>query len=297
MVLGLIALLLYVIIGAFIPTVVKLTLVEIPPITLTFLRFLIAVIVLFPIYWKHRPKNLTRSHIIQLLWVGSLGGVFNTALYAYGIQLTSILVAQVLYAIVPIIVAVIGFFLIKEKISKHQLVGTIIGFSGVLFIIYQSMLSQDILTLGTPLGNIIILIAMIAWSLYTILSRGLSKIHSPITISFASFVSAIFILAPVMPFEMLAKDFSFAMISQRASIELLFLGISSAIITFLYQFGIKRTSAFIASLTFYLSPIAVALPAMRFLHEEVTIFLVVGAALILFGVFLATTYEQLKKRV
>lgn len=298
MLIGLIALLLYVIIGAFIPTVVKLSLREIPPFTLTFLRFFIATAVIFPIYWKQRPKKLTQFQFIKLLAVGSLGGVFNTALYAYAIQFTSVIVSQVLYSIVPIIVASLGFFLIKEKISKPQLAGMVIGFFGVLFLIYHSAFSQDILTLGTPFGNTIILIAIFAWSFYTILSRSLSKTYSSITISFATFASSLPVLGIFVPIEMLAKGFSFSMITGRGFFELLFLGIvSSAIVYSLYQFGIKKTSAFIASLTFYLSPVAVAIPATIFLHEKITVFLFVGAALILFGVFLATTFEQLKKRI
>lgn len=298
MLIGLLALLLYVILGALIPTVVKLTLREIPPFTLTFLRFLIATLVIFPFYWKQRPQKITRDQIIKLFLVGALGSVVNTAIFAYAIQFTSVIVSQILYSTVPIIVAISGFFLIKEKISKSQLTGTIIGFIGVLFLIYQSIISQDILTLGTPFGNLLMLIGVLGWSFYTIFSRDLSKKFSPMTLSFATFISGVIILAIASPVEMLVKGFSLSMITGRAFLELIFLGVVSSVIVYsLYQFGIKRTSAFIASLSFYLSPVFVVIPAAIFLQERLTPFLITGAILILSGVFLATTYEQLKKRL
>lgn len=297
MLIGLLALLLYVVLGALIPTVVKLTLREIPPFTLTFLRFLIATLVILPFYWQQRPKKITRDQTIQLLLVGALGSVVNTALFAYAIQFTSVIVSQILYSTVPIIVAIFGFFLIKEKVSSIQLTGVIIGFFGVLFLIYQSVLSQDILTFGTPFGNILMLVGVLGWSFYTIFSRDLSNKFSPITLSFATFLSGTIFLAIISPIEMLVKGFSLFMITGRAFLELLFLGIVSSVVVYsLYQFGIKKTSAFTASLSFYLSPIFVVLPAAIFLQERLTPFLITGATLILSGVFLATTYEQLKKR-
>lgn len=295
MVIGLVALFLYVVIGALVPSIVKLSLPEIPPITLTFLRFLIASVILFPIYWRQRPNKMTQSQIIKLLSIGSLGTAFNVGLYAYAIQFTSVITSQVLYATVPIVVAILGFFLIRERITKYQMMGAIVGFMGVLFLFYQSVLSQDIRTLGTPFGNMMIFIGVFTWSLYTILSRDLSKKYSPVTIIFLGFIAAVVILGFFVPIELGAKNISLQAVSTEAWLSVIFLGISAVVIYFLYQFGLKKTSAFIASLTLYLSLIAVPLPAIILLHERITPLLLIGTILILAGTFLAVTYQQLRK--
>lgn len=294
---GLLALFLWVIIGSLTPTFVKFTVRDIPPITLTFFRFLIAAFILFPFYWRERQKHFTRNQIAKLISIGLLGTALNATLYAYGLQFTSTIIAQVIFAVTPLVVAILGFFLIKETPTRYQIFGAVLGFIGILFILSKSIQSQNILEIGTPYGNGIIVLTMITWAFYTVLSRDLSKFYSPITITFWGFVSAAFLLGFASPIELIFRNISLEAFSLTNMLEIFFLGCVSSVITFLlYQFGIKQTSAFIASLALFLSPIAVAIPGVIVLKENVTPTMLIGILLIFVGVFLGVVYSHLKKQ-
>ena len=147
MIAGLIALFFWVIISSVTPSIVKLALKDVPPFTLIFFRYLVALIVILPIYWRQRPKHFKRSDLRELLIVGSLGTAFNSGIFAFGLLYTSTIMAQVLYATTPILVGILGFLFLKEKINKYQIVGTLIGFAGILFLFYESVGQHNLLTL------------------------------------------------------------------------------------------------------------------------------------------------------
>lgn len=292
---GFLALLVWVVIGSFAPIAIKEALKEMPAITVNFFRFVIAVCVVLPFFLRENRGKLGKKDILSLLAVGSLGGVFNTTLYAIGLQYTSATLAQVLYTLTPLCVAGMQYLLYREKLLFYQVVGISIGLIGVIFLYYQSLFSHDVLSIGTPLGNIIILAAVFFWSLYGIFSKHISKKYSPLTISFASFVSAVIGLFPLVVYEGYITSHNLFALSPSVYLSLFFLGTISSVVTyFLYQYGVKHTTALTASLVFYISPILVSIPAVIILHEQLTAALLVGSAITLFGVFLATMYPHIK---
>ncbi|MBI2033341.1 MAG: DMT family transporter [Candidatus Levybacteria bacterium] len=296
MVSGLIALVFWVLISGTIPAVVKLALYQIPPFTISFFRFFIASLILVPFYMKQKDIKMQAKGIWKMLVVGSLGTGFNAGIYAYGLQFTSTIVAQLLYALTPLLIGILGFLFFKTKVTKQQIIGAFIGFVGVIFLFQQAFAQQNILTLGTPLGNGIVFIAVLFWSFYTLFTKELSKHHSSITTTFMSFLGGTVVLGFVVPVELIFRRVPVSEITLSTGFDILFLGIfGSALVYFLYQYGIKKTSAFTASLGFYLAPLTVAFSSTIILHEIVTPSMIVGAFLILFGVFYATVFPYIKK--
>lgn len=228
-------------------------------------------------------------------------GSFNAVVVKFAVKeispITLTFFRFLVAAIVPLTVAILGYLFLREKVTAYQILGVILGFLGVLFIVLQSASTPNILTLGTPLGNIIIFIAVIIFSFYIVLSRGLSRIYSPITISFYSFVSSVVLLGIALPIEVSSSTFSITSFSKEAIFDILFLGVvSSVIMYYLHQFGIRRTSAFISSFVFLIASITASIPAIFLLKEELTLSFLSGTVLILLGVFLGVVYHQINKR-
>lgn len=278
--------------SAISPLFVKLGVGEIPPITFTFFRFLIATLVILPFYLKHGGLKITKSNA-KWIFIDSAFFASNMAFFSIGIQYTNVVISQILYAFAPIIVALLGHFLLSEKITFHKALGSAIAFSGLMFLISQSFSGLQN-TFGTPLGNLIVMIAVFSWSFYIIISRKITHSYSQISISFANFFITMLILAIFVPFELSARSFSILNISHLGLISLLVVGIFSSVVYInLLQFGIKKTNAFIASLFSYMGPLAAAITAVPFLGEKITLNLVLGGLLIIAGVFYATTYTTL----
>lgn len=281
--------------GAILPLFIKLGVNEVPPITFTTLRFIIAFLITLPIFIKYLGFKTIKQNT-KWVFINSVFFTLNVGLFSVGIQYTNVIIGQILYAFVPIIVAFLSYFLLKERITRYEVVGSIIAFSGLLFLLSQSFGGQENI-FGRPLGNLIIMAAVISWAFYIILSRKISYSSSQISISFANFSVAAVMLSVLIPFDLQVRPFSASEISPLGIISLFAVGIASVVFIFLLQAGIKRTSAFIASLFTYVGPLSAAVTAVPFLGEKITINLVLGGLLILLGVFLATTYSQIQKYI
>lgn len=280
-------------IGGFSGALVKFTTTELSPIILTFLRSLVSTLIILPFVYHERlfskiviDKNLLVAN--TFFWV-------NWLFFAAGVQKTSLLMASVAYLPVPLIVAIIGFLWLKEKLSREQIIGLILSLTGVLMLVVQSIRTQDVLSFGTPLGNILLSIAVICWSLYLVSSRKIAQAHSPLKIIFFNFLTSSILSAPL---AILDISSSTTRISQYAILSLLALVLFSSVIVFyLIQWLVKHTSAFIPSLTLYLSSTVGGLTGIVFFHEKLTAIFALSAFLILCGVFLATSFRYARNNI
>lgn len=278
--------------GGINPALIKLAVGEIPPVTVTWLRVSGAAILLLPFFLNSKERIPLRD-LYKVLPFG-----LNLVLFGIGVQFTSVVMSNMLYSIDPIIVAFLGYFFLKEKLSIHSFIGLVISFIGVAILISGSIQTSNIHSFGTPLGNSIVGLASIIWSFWYITSRNLTKQYSNVTILFyASLVTSILLL-PILPFEWYFHSFSIQDFF-NPDIILIILGIvliSALLFQFLNQWLLKNTSAFFASLTSYGSIFFAGLSGSIIFDEKITVQLFLGGLFIIAGVFLATTYKHIKNR-
>ena len=146
----------------------KFVLTEISPWILTLFRYLIGTIVILPLLgklskysWKH----------IWLLIIICMGIGINSILYAYGIELTNISAAQVIYLLTPAFVLVGSYFFLHEKIQKQKIYWLSIALIGASIIFILPKLYEGNTQAGSLLGNFYILLAVLAYCAYLILTR------------------------------------------------------------------------------------------------------------------------------
>lgn len=281
--------------GALSPLFVKLGTQEFPVAFFTSIRFLIATIIFLPFFLKSGQRLNKKS--LRTISAYSLFFAINAILYGIGLQFTTALVSQVLYSTVPIFTGIFSYLIIKEKLGVSKIIGATIALIGVSILMYQSIQKADVVSFGTPQGNLIIVVAIISWSLYLVFSKRLTSTHSPTATSFVSYVVTFIVATLMIPFEFMIKPFDPSSVTIIGISSLLGVGIfSSALSFYLIQYGVKKTTPFTASLFFYLAPLFGSLTALPILHEKITPQLVLGGTLILIGVFLASTYEFLMKK-
>lgn len=275
--------------GALVPIFVRFSLAEVPPLTVTAIRFIGAALILFP-FWFAKKEMLKGKDIIFVIPF-----VMNMAFYSIGIQYTSITMGSILYAMVPLLVAVFGYFLLSEKLSKNHIIGLVLSLVGVGILLSKSIETSSIISFGTPLGNLIILGGVFAWSFWILGSRRLSKTYSSVTILFYAFLIGSIGLLFLLPFEWQVRPFIFSNISIKTGMSLIGVAIVSVVAYFLMQWLIKHTSAFVASLVQYGVVLFATIAGIILFQEQVSLELFIGAFFVIIGVFLATTYQQLKK--
>lgn len=285
-------------IGAIGAASIKFTLGDFPPMVLVFLRGLLAAILLAPVIYIH-PEKFTVKKEKKLLLISGLLFALNWILFAYGIQRTTIIMGQLLYLPTPIIVGIVGYFTLREKLTKDQIIGLIITILGMVILTRGTIASKDTTSFGEPLGNFIIFLGLLSWSLYTITSRKISGIYSPLHLTFINLLIVTLISSVILMFGQEARqNFNFANVTIPGIIGLISVASLNSIGFFgLYQWLIKNTSAFTASLILYPTTVLASVVGIIFFGEKLTINLVLGGAFVIVGVFVANSLNHVRRYV
>lgn len=268
---------------------------EVPPILLTVVRFGAAILLLLPLIVLKKEGIPKREQLKLLALAGILLGS-NVVLFSIGIQHTSAIMGQIIYTPTSIIVAIFGYLFLGEKLSKNQVIGLAITIFGMFLLIGGSIGKSDIHTLGEPLGNILIVVGLFCWSSYLLVSRKALKNVSALTSTFYSFCIASIFALTFIPTEIQAIQKGFE-ITPNVIFAWATMILTSTVFIFLYQRFLKTTSAFVASLVTYINPISAAVFGITVFKERLTAQLLLGSAIVLFGVFISTSYGYVQSKI
>ncbi len=278
-------------IGATVGALVKLLVVYLDPLTIVAIRFFLGLLIIAPFAFK---RQLLRK-LVSDKFLASAGVLFsaNVIFYAIGIQYTSLIMGQLLYVFTPLIVAIVGYIFLKEKLTGNQVIGLLLSLIGMSILIWGSFRTADIFSFGKPLGNLLIATAVLSWSLYTVISRKNARHFNPREITFTNFIMActisIFALGPLIANGKLNYSLNI-----KVNLIALCLALVALLFIVVYQLLIKNTSALISSLNLYVQVIWSTTLGIILFSERLNLNLILGAVLIITGVFLATSYQYLK---
>lgn len=268
--------------------VAKNLLVYFDPYVIALLRTIIASLFILPLFLhqKHHPIQNILKEVVPI----SILTAINLTLYYIGMEKTTVNASAVMYAATPLVVTMISSFTIQEKISVKKFFGILLGFIGVLSFLILPNFGNSKIGFGTPLGNVILLIAVISWASYIVGSRYLTNIkhyHPIFVTSISMFTSLIFLLI-VNLFVQHHIDRQ-ALTNPTVILNFLYLGLFVTVITYvLFQWAIQQLSSTTASLTNYLQPVFAFFFAWIFLGEKITPIFLCGNLLVLTGVFIVT---------
>jgi len=281
--------------------VAKVTLEEFPPMSLAFLRFSIASLLLIPflltvnkkgVYTKPKAK-IDKKDLPKLILIGIFVITLNITFFFEGIIKTSATNASVLTLIIPLLSVVLGWLFLKEKIYLINLAGILVAFLGAIVVIQLPEILFGNYSPGVLFGNILIILASISWVLGIILSRQmLKKYPSLIITAVAFFVGTVSFLIPF--FIDLAKNPDWLQsITILGILGLIYMTMLSSISAyFLFEWGLARTSVIKADLFQYIEPFVAAGLAVWVLGEQITIPFIIGGILITAGVYLGTLAKE-----
>jgi drug/metabolite transporter (DMT)-like permease len=111
--------------------------------------------------------------LVGLAITGIVG--FNVLMYV-SLNYTTSIHAAIVDASTPVVAAILGFFLLKERLTGRQTMGIVLSISGVLWIITGG--SWEIVrSLSFNIGDLIMFTAVVFWAIYSIII----KLHGQIT--------------------------------------------------------------------------------------------------------------------
>ena len=281
------ALLLSVIFSSFAALFAKYALETFSPFTMTALRVWIASLVLLPVAVRIVPGGLRWSSFVRALPM-SLCYTGNITLFALGIGFTTALTSQLLYLLVPVLVLIGARLFFREAFTPGKVIGTLLGIAGVVFVLLGSLRGNLANSLGTPMGNILILLAAFSWSAFSLLAQRQSRSYHSLELSCYALLTASVILPLLVLPEVLSHHALQGSIRWLAILGALGMALMvSAGRDLSFQWGVQGSSAFIASTMGFISPFLTVAYAIPLLGEHLSASLILSGALIFSGLFFA----------
>lgn len=270
--------------GAFIAG--KVAIREFTPFSLTFLRFLIATLVLFPIAFKVEGSNLRlkKNDLPILVILGLLGMFGYHVLFFFSLKYTTAINSSMIGASTPVITTILAFLIIGDKLSLRRTFAILLAFFGVMLTISNGSL-EAIKKISFNLGDLIMVSAVIIKALYIVFSKKVSYRYSPITMTFYCFLVCVILS---VPFTIMEQPWSYINnVTWKGWLSLVYMAALPSCIGYLIQqvsikaIGPSKTTAFEN-----LVPVFSIILSVAILGEKVVILKIVSAMIIILGVYL-----------
>jgi drug/metabolite transporter (DMT)-like permease len=257
----------------------------IPPLTLAWARWAgaAALILPFAAYRLWLDRRAIWDNRGFLFFLGCLGaGLFNTLQYLSLTMITAV-TGAVINSAGPVLIAIACWAILGERLRVLQIAGIVLSLAGVLAVVGRGDLA-GLPPLGQSLGEILMLVGLVAWGVYTALLRFRPPIH-PLSFAAATYLVAALANTPLMLWEL----------SDRAPLELTtpvlaafaYVAVFPSLLAYLFfNLAVESVGGARASAFFHLTPLMTAALALTFLGETFAPYHVVGFALILAGIWL-----------
>ena len=263
----------------------------IKPFGLVLLRILGATI-LFWILGTFMPKEKIDSKDYKTFFLAAVFGVVtNMLLFLKGLELTSPIHASVIMTITPIIILVFSAFFLKERITGLKILGIVLGFAGaVILTVYgKSPRAAD----NVLLGNLMIFINAISYSIYIIIIKKLTAKYHPFT-----FIKWLFLfgLIMVIPFGYSeVQEIQLHTFTPYVYFSVLFVIVGATFATYMLNpLALRHLKASTVGTFIYLQPVLAGVFAIAMGVDTVNVIKVIAILFIFAGVYLVSKTPKLK---
>ena len=279
-------LLIALLIWGFAYVVTKSGLSELPPMLFALLRYCVASLILLPIALARgglarlpRPIPWKTLVLMAFTGVGLYYVLFNLAL-AY----TTASQTALIQSCFPATTAVMAVVWLHERLPRRRILGIALATTGVALIVIRT---QSDATASNPvLGNVLGIASVLTWSAYTILAKRMAD-ADPIAVTTVVSVLGTVMLVPAALIE--NADVAITSISADGWLPIIYLGaLASAASYLLYTRALRDIDASLVGTFVNLSPVLGVISGVVVLGEKITPAAIIGGAMVLAGVLIAT---------
>jgi len=254
------------------------------PFGMNLIRVGISAVLFWAIYLvKPSAKKILRKDIPRFLWCALTGIAINQMLFLKGLSLSYSIHAALLMLTTPILITFIAAWLLKERLNWFKIVGLALGVSGAVILITARPQTGN----GSQvfLGDMLILINAVAYTIYFVLVKPLMLHYHPVQVIRWVFTFGFFMVMPFGWTEFAAINWGTFGAIEFSCISLIVFG--GTFLAYLFNAnGIKILGASVAGTYIYLQPVFATAIAMIFLKEELEGYKIIAAITIFSGVYL-----------
>jgi drug/metabolite transporter (DMT)-like permease len=259
---------------------------ELDPVNAAFLRFLLASTMLLALlfYKEGRFPAISLKQFFYVLGMGLTGIALYNLFFFYGLSRTEASRGSLITSINPLLTAVGAAIIFKERFTFIRIIGFILCVAGAVLIISKGDISS-LLTTGVDRGDLAFLGCATSWAAYTLLGRFVgSELPSLTTITYASTLGMLVLFIATFNHGLLN---AISTLNLNSGVNLLFLSLLATVVGFVwFQDGVKHLGAAKAAVFIYFMPVSAVFWAWLILDETITAILVLGAIMVISGVYL-----------
>lgn len=259
---------------------------DLPPVALAFWRWFAAALIMLPLVGMALKAEWPRlkDHLRPLVTVAAFTAA-GSSLSIVAVYFTTATNAVLVNASQPAVTAVVAWVVARERLTPRQSLGVALAFCGILVMVCRAD-PRVLLSLDISIGDPIMLLAVVAWSMYAVNLHRRSYLPSGDILMFVISVVGAAMLLPIYIVELLTVG-SFDMRSSIGGAIVYLALVPTLFATHCWNnalgvLGANRAASFI-----YLIPVSGAVFAMLFLGERLYAYHLIGAGFVFVGIYFA----------
>lgn len=270
----------------------------IPPTSVSFLRWLPPFLLFLPLNWKQikAHRTLFLDHWSLILLLGATGYCLNSISLYEAVRFTTTINTSVINAFNPVLIAVTGYLLYRERMTKVQVLGFMLSLAGVLCIIFQGKWKL-LLGLKFNVGDLLMLASISVFSVHVVVYRQKAPGFPEKPMFPLMMLGGLLVTLPLALLE--SQAYHWIWIKQLETIHvvgILCLNIFPSVLAYrFWNSALRKVSANKVAIFLYLIPVYTTIISVLFLHEDLRLFQIFGGLLIFAGVLLVTRSRPSKK--
>ena len=260
------------------------------PYALNVMRVGVSLILFWSLWLFGKTKaGIRREDIGRFILCGLTGIAINQSLFIKVLTMTSTIHASLLMLSTPLLITILAFWILKEKVTILKACGIALGIGGA----YILIISRDnhSSTTNSLTGDLFIVLNAIAYTFYFILVKPLMNKYPPVHVIRWVFTMGFLMVLPFGYEQLTEVQWTHFAFSHAAALA--FIVIAGTFLAYYFNvLGLQRLGAGITGSYIYTQPVLTATIAIIFLNEHLTLQKVIAGVLIFIGVFLVSLRKQ-----
>ena len=254
------------------------------------LRLLGATLIFWLISLFTPYEKIEKRDFLKIIFAAVLGMCINMLAFFRGLELSTPINSGVIITLSPVLVLILSYFFLKEKVTLKKILGIIIGFSGAVFLILNTS-KTGINAPNIPLGNSFFLLNASAYAGYLIVVKPLTSKYNIFTIMKWLFLIGLILSAPITYNQFV--EVNWLELPWFAIWRMGYVVIGTTFLTYLFNiYALKTLSPTTVGSFIYLQPIITIVFALITANDTLDSIKLLSCLIIFIGVYLVSVKNR-----
>ncbi len=254
------------------------------------LRLLGATSIFWLISFFTPNEKIEKRDFLKILFAAILGMCINMLAFFRGLELSTPINSGVIITLSPVLVLILSYFFLKEKVTLKKILGIIIGFSGAVFLILNTS-KTGMNAPNIPLGNSFFLLNASAYAGYLIVVKPLTSKYNIFTIMKWLFLIGLILSAPITYNQFV--EVNWLELPWFAIWRMGYVVIGTTFLTYLFNiYALKTLSPTTVGSFIYLQPIITIIFALITANDTLDSIKLLSCLIIFIGVYLVSVKNR-----